>query len=92
MLQKTLGDITRYSSYVWQHGDIDASIRCYQMLQGMNDNIQRLYYKSVLRPSLCASVKKEHIVAACVTAVVYLWAVNLNEDLVDAVDPGAVIA
>lgn len=79
VFQKTLGEISRYTSYLCELGDADASLRCYQLLRGINHNIQDIYYTNVLQPSLKHIVAKEKLVAAYVTTAtcVVVWAVAM---------------
>lgn len=73
VLSKTLGEINKYTSYLWQFGDRDVHVQCFKLLRDINNNIQELYFMSVLRPSLIEVVEKERMVATYVTALV-IWA------------------
>lgn len=87
VIENTLGEIMRYSAYLCKYGDREASMRCYMMLRGVNDNIQNMYYRNVLRPSLKSVVQKERMAFAYVATAtcVVIWAavmkdhVNLSE-------------
>lgn len=81
VLENTLGEITRYSSYLCQNGDKEISMRCYLMLQGVNNNIQSMYYNNVVRPSLQNVIQKEKAATAYVAAAtcIFIWAVAMKD-------------
>jgi hypothetical protein len=72
LLERTLGEITRYSSYILKHGEPYTAIQCYKLLHNVNDTIQQLYYGNVVKPSLQAVLQKERAVATYITAII-IW-------------------
>lgn len=80
-LENTLSEISRYTSYLCQAGDKEMYMRCYMMLQGVNNHIQTMYYHNVVRPQLTAVWKKEHVVTAYVATAtcVFIWATAMKD-------------
>lgn len=81
VLENTLGEICRYTSYLCHAGDKETSMRCYLMLQGVNNHIQTMYYHNILRPQLNTVLKKEKVVTAYVATAtcVFIWAVAMKD-------------
>ena len=81
LVHSTLGEISRYTSYLFNLGDVHTSFRCFQLLQSVNKHIQTIYYSSVLQHPLQAAIQKERIVAAYVTTAtcVVLWAMAMKD-------------
>lgn len=79
----TLGDLSRYAAYVCEQGDADTSWRCFQMLRGMNDHVQQMYYTNVLQLSLRHVLHKERLATAYVTTAtcMVVWAVAILHHL-----------
>lgn len=77
IFENTICDISRYATHLCEHGDPDTSHRCFQLLRGINHNLENMYYTNVLRPSLQHVVRRERIVKAYVTTAtcVVVWAV-----------------